>query len=62
MAFCQACGAEVSGAAFCPKCGASQTAGVAAPASVQVSSDGLAENVAGLLCYVLGWVTGLFSC
>jgi len=59
MAFCQACGAEVSGAAFCPKCGASQTAGVAAPASVAVSSDGLAENVAGLLCYVLGWVTGI---
>lgn len=23
------------------------------------SSDGLAENVAGLLCYVLGWVTGI---
>jgi uncharacterized membrane protein len=26
---------------------------------VAVSSDGLAENVAGLLCYVLGWVTGI---
>jgi uncharacterized membrane protein len=23
------------------------------------SSSGLAENVAGLLCYVLGWVTGI---
>lgn len=23
------------------------------------SSDGLSENVAGLLCYVLGWVTGI---
>jgi uncharacterized membrane protein len=23
------------------------------------SSEGLAENVAGLLCYVLGWVTGI---
>jgi uncharacterized membrane protein len=28
----------------------------AAPAA---SSEGLAENVAGLLCYVLGWVTGI---
>jgi uncharacterized membrane protein len=29
----------------------------AAPAPV--TSEGLAENVAGLLCYVLGWVTGI---
>lgn len=59
MAFCSACGAEVSGAAFCPKCGAAQ--GVAAPAGAAVASPtaGLDENVAGLLSYVLGWVTGL---
>jgi uncharacterized membrane protein len=60
MAFCKACGTELGGAAFCPKCGASQTASAvpmgAAPAA---SSEGLAENVAGLLCYVLGWVTGI---
>jgi uncharacterized membrane protein len=56
MAFCQACGTEVSGAAFCPKCGASQ--GAAAPVAAP-SSEGLAENVAGLLCYVVGWVTGI---
>jgi uncharacterized membrane protein len=42
MAFCGACGAEVSGAAL-----------VASPTA------GLDENVAGLLCYVLGWITGL---
>jgi uncharacterized membrane protein len=59
MAFCPACGAEVSGAAFCPKCGASQTGAVAEPAAVAVSSDGLAENVAGLLCYVAGPFTGI---
>jgi len=59
MAFCTSCGAEVSGAAFCPKCGARQTGAVASTAPVVISSDGLAENVAGLLCYVLGWVTGL---
>src|SRR6202045_15491 len=60
MAFCKACGTELGGAAFCPKCGASQTASAVpmgtAPAA---SSEGLAENVAGLLCYVLGWVTGI---
>jgi uncharacterized membrane protein len=60
MAFCKACGTELGGAAFCPKCGASQTAPAVpmAPAPA-ASSEGLAENVAGLLCYVLGWVTGI---
>jgi uncharacterized membrane protein len=60
MAFCKACGTELGGAAFCPKCGAGQTASAVpmgtAPAA---SSEGLAENVAGLLCYVLGWLTGI---
>jgi uncharacterized membrane protein len=60
MAFCKACGTELGGAAFCPKCGASQTASAVpmAPAPA-ASSEGLAENVAGLLCYVLGWLTGI---
>ncbi len=26
---------------------------------MQGTSTGLAENIAGLLCYVLGWITGL---
>jgi uncharacterized membrane protein len=59
MAFCTSCGAEVSGAAFCPKCGAKQGEAASAAPAVAVSSDGLAENVAGLLCYVVGWVTGI---
>jgi uncharacterized membrane protein len=60
MAFCKACGSEVGGAAFCPKCGASQSASaVPAAAAPAASSEGLAENVAGLLCYVLGWLTGI---
>ena len=63
MAFCKACGQEIGTATFCPKCGASQGA-AAAPAGVPAAStasptEGLQENVAGLLCYVLGWVTGL---
>src|SRR5437763_8863005 len=61
MAFCQACGQEVGTASFCPKCGASQGATAAGAAAVAASSptEGLQENVAGLLCYVLGWLTGL---
>ena len=65
MAFCSACGSEVGGAAFCPKCGAAQgapAAAASAPAgavAVAPATSGLEENVAGLLCYILGWVTGL---
>lgn len=61
MAFCKACGADVGGAAFCPKCGAGQAATVAAAAPVQTASgtEGMAENVAGLLCYLFGWISGL---
>jgi uncharacterized membrane protein len=59
MPHCTKCGANVAdNAAFCPSCGA--TVGGTSPSAPAVSSQsGLAENVAGLLCYVLGWVTGL---
>lgn len=60
MAFCKACGQEIGTANFCPKCGANQSAAASpAPAVAAPSTEGLAENVAGLLCYVLGWVTGI---
>lgn len=59
MAFCGRCGSQVAdGAPFCPQCGA--PVGIAAPvAPGPVVGSGLQENVAGLLCYVLGWLTGL---
>jgi uncharacterized membrane protein len=61
MAFCQACGQEVGTASFCPKCGAAQgaasTPAAAAPAAT--GTEGLQENIAGLLCYFFGWVSGL---
>ena len=60
MAFCKACGGELGGASFCPKCGANQGA-VSAPAVASADSptSGMEENVAGLLCYLFGWVSGL---
>ena len=63
MAFCKACGQELGTAAFCPKCGASQGA-AAAPAGggaamTAPSTEGLQENIAALLAYVLGWLTGI---
>jgi len=62
MAFCRACGQDAGEASFCPKCGAPQGAAVAAPVVAQSaapSSEGIDENVAGLLCYVFWWVSGL---
>lgn len=68
MPHCTKCGAAIAdNAAFCTSCGAAQAAAPAAaavpppgalPASAGAQS-GLAENVAGLLCYLVGWITGL---
>ena len=61
MPHCTKCGTMVAdNVAFCPSCGAPQGAGVAtAMAPAAGTQSGLSENVAGLLCYLLGWVTGL---
>jgi len=61
MPHCTKCGTMVAdNVAFCPSCGTPQAAGVApAMAPAAGTQSGLSENVAGLLCYVLGWVTGL---
>ena len=67
MAHCTKCGAVVAdNAAFCAGYGAPQTASGAAPSAAPSASSGgatasqpMAENVAGLLCYALAWVTGL---
>ena len=61
MAFCKACGQDIGASTFCPKCGANQSA-AASPAATPVAAsgtEGLAENIAGLLCYAVGWVTGI---
>lgn len=61
MAFCKACGQEIGTATFCPKCGANQSAAAVPMAAAPVASptEGLQENIAGLLCYVLGFVSGI---
>jgi uncharacterized membrane protein len=60
MAFCPGCGTQVAdGTTFCPSCGKPMSASTgggaaAAPAPAVVAaapSSGLADNVAGLLCY-----------
>lgn len=74
MAFCSNCGAQVAdGTAFCSNCGRQVNASAAAdPAQTSAAPSsapsfaaqpsataGLQENVAGTLCYGLGWLTGL---
>jgi len=64
MAFCANCGAEAPGN-FCPKCGAPIAAGAAGPArpaaapTPAAASSGMTENVAGALCYLVGFITGI---
>lgn len=65
MAFCTNCGAELGdGVRFCPQCGREMgvAPGTAAPtgdASGAPVAGGLQPNVAGLLCYVGWFVTGI---
>ncbi len=56
MAFCPGCGSQIAdNATFCPSCGKSvgqaSTAGAAAAPAPAAAGSGLADNVAGLLCY-----------
>jgi uncharacterized membrane protein len=66
MAFCPKCGSAVAdGAGFCPACGATQGAAAGAPSAPSAATPVVAgtgqmdENIAGLLCYVLVWITGI---
>jgi uncharacterized membrane protein len=54
---CPKCGADNGeNSDFCQKCGSPLRGESQAPAAPSV---GLEQNVAGLLCYVLGWLTGI---
>jgi len=61
--FCPKCGTEnPEYAKFCTKCGAAlapPAGGSETPATPAQTSIGLQPNIAGLLCYVAGWITGI---
>ena len=61
MAFCAKCGAQVNeGAAFCPACGnAIATTSGGAAAAPAPAATGMSSNVAGMLTYILGIITGI---
>jgi len=63
MAFCTKCGAQTEGH-FCPNCGAPVSPEAAGPsqpgAAPQIApAEGLSENLASALCYLLGFITGV---
>lgn len=66
MPFCASCGAPVEGR-FCPKCGAPMGAAPAGgptpapsqPAPGPVAAAGMNDNLAGALCYLVGFITGI---
>jgi len=62
---CEGCGVDlIAGAAFCPSCGRrARSPGVAQASGAQSSAtpvSGLQSNMAGGLCYLLGFVSGIF--
>ena len=67
MAFCSKCGATVNdGPGFCGQCGAAlgqasapQYGGPVPNYGAPPAASGLQENVAGMLCYLAGWLTGI---
>ena len=63
MAYCAKCGAAVAdNAGFCGTCG-TPVSGSGTPASSTspqgATQSAMDENIAGLLCYLLGWITGI---
>jgi uncharacterized membrane protein len=62
MAVCSRCGEHVAdNASFCGTCGQpiAATAPAVTPTAVPSGDSGMAQNVAGLFAYSLGWVTGI---
>ena len=60
MAFCAKCGAQVAdGTSFCVSCGTPVESGAASPAAPVAGATAMANNVAGLLTYILGFITGI---
>lgn len=57
---CENCGVEMlAGAAFCASCGKAVALSAPGPGGTAVASAGLQPNMAGALCYLAGFITGI---
>ena len=60
MAFCAKCGTPLAeGASFCASCGTPVGSAAGGPAAPAAAGTAMSSNVAGLLCYILGFITGI---
>jgi uncharacterized membrane protein len=60
MAFCAKCGAQLAeGTSFCVSCGAPVGASAGGPVTPVAAGTAMSSNVAGLLTYILGFITGI---
>src|SRR5208283_370279 len=60
MAFCAKCGTQLAeGVSFCASCGTPVGSGAGGPATPAGAGTAMSSNVAGLLTYALGPITGV---
>jgi uncharacterized membrane protein len=60
MAFCGKCGTPLAeGVSFCASCGTPVGSAAGGPAAPAAAGTAMSSNVVGLLCYILGFVTGI---
>ena len=60
MAFCAKCGTPLAeGISFCASCGTPVGSAAGGPAAPAVAGTAMSSNVAGLLTYILGFITGI---
>ena len=60
MAFCAKCGTQLAeGVSFCASCGTPVGSAAGGPATPAAAGTAMSSNVAGLLCYILGFITGI---
>jgi len=60
MAFCAKCGTQLAeGVSFCASCGTPVGSGAGGPVAPGGAGTAMSSNVAGLLTYILGFITGI---
>jgi len=60
MEFCAKCGAQLAeGTSFCASCGTPVGSAASSPGAPAAAGTPMSSNVAGLLAYILGFISGI---